>query len=103
MSAPEEDEMETSQTAGYVLLGVAALGVTYVLCLAAPRVMTLILWGLGWTGLILGWRKMRSTRYPAPPAPPERGSEKEPQVRIVKDPEHPNRWIVLPEKEAGTE
>jgi hypothetical protein len=103
MSAPEEDEMETSKVAGYLLLGAFALGVLYVLAMALPRITTLIVWGLGWTGLIWGWRRMQVAPNPAPPPPPERGSEEEPQVKTVKDPEHPNRWIVLPDDRTGTE
>lgn len=80
MSAPEEDEMETSKVAGYLLLGAFALGVLYVLAMALPRITTLIVWGLGWTGLIWGWRRMSVAPNPSPEEVPERGSEEEPQI-----------------------
>lgn len=37
---------------------------------------------------------VRGETNPAPPAPSERGSNEEPQVSMMRDQSHPNRWVV---------
>ena len=112
-----EDEVEPggSGCAGAAVITavvLAALGGVYAL---SPEGLVLGLWVVGWSALIwaTGWRpkKLRRTANPAPPPLPERGSEEEPQVTMVRDSAHPNRWIVTQpsgwvtqeiNKEAGT-
>lgn len=111
----DEVEPEGSGCAGAVVITAAvsaALAGVYAL---SPEGLVLGLWVLGWSALIwaTGWRpkKLRRTANPAPPPLPERGCEEEPQVTMVRDTAHPNRWVVAhpsrwlaenPGRETGT-
>jgi len=83
--------------AGGCLLTVAALGTGWAIFSVSRNVFVLLVWGVG---AFLIWRaakKVPGATNPAPPPPSERGSEKEPQVTMVRDTAHPNRWVVARE------
>lgn len=91
-----EEEPEGSGCAGAAVITAAALVVLCIAYTASPTVFVLSCWAWvpvwGW----LYWRKLLPrTANPAPPAPPERGSDEEPQVTLMRDQSHPNRWVVI--------
>jgi hypothetical protein len=112
----EEEEAETSSgCAGAVVLSVLVTGAVLGLYAASRTAFILLIWALGWGAVI--WvakqapKSVRGAANPAPPAPSERGSEKKPQVTVIRDRSRPNRWAVAdpspwmdwePDKEAGT-
>lgn len=82
-----------------------------ILWAAVPDAFVMLLWVLGWGAVIWSAKHLPRTANPAPPPPSERGPEQEPQVTIMRDQSHPNRWIVARpsrwmteeiDKEAGT-
>lgn len=108
----EEEAPESSGCAGAAVIAAAVL-VAMTMTYAISRTLFIgLVWAIGWGAVIWAARKpVPSTPDPAPPAPPERGSEEEPQVSIIRDTGHPNRWVVAApspwmgeeiNKEAGT-
>lgn len=101
------DEPEGSKTQGIVLLTLAAAGVgVAVFHSSYADFGALFIWIVGWAAVIWAAKrpnKMQTASNPAPPPPSEGVVEEEPQVNTVKDPKHPNRWIVLPDKRTGTD
>lgn len=108
----EEETPEKSGCAGGAVLVAASLGTGVAVYAYSRDVLVIVVWILG---AVLLWRaarkKVPGTPDPAPPPVPERGSEEEPQVTLVRDTAHPNRWLVTREspwmteeidKEAGT-
>ena len=90
----ETQEPEGSGCGGVVVLaGAAALALT-VLWRLAPNLFVLAVWGIGWGAVIWVAKKTPKIDNPSPPPPPERGTEKDPQVNVVRDTTHPNRWLV---------
>lgn len=79
------------------MLAVAALGTGWAIFSVSRNVFVLLVWGVG---AFLVWRAAKKVPHApdrTPPPAPERGPEKEPQVTMVRDTEHPNRWIVARE------
>lgn len=111
----EEEEPQGSGCAGAVVITAAVLAVLGGAYALSPTCFVLGVMGGGWAAVIwaTGWRPkwMRRTANRTPPAPSGRGPEEEPQVTMVRDTAHPNRWIVARpstwmrrqvNKEAGT-
>jgi hypothetical protein len=105
------DEPEGRGAGGCLLLA-ASFGTAVAVYAYSRDAFVLLVWAVG---SILIHRAARKkvvvTVDPAPPATSERGSQKEPQVTMVRDVAHPNRWIVIQDspwmteeidKEAGT-
>jgi hypothetical protein len=107
---PEEDGGLDRRGCGCVL-AVPATVVLVVLFTKAPDLGVGLLWVTGWGSLIWAAKRVPREANPAPPPVPERGSKEEPQVGVVRDQSHTNRWLVLRNsvwmteeitKEAGT-
>lgn len=87
--------------AGISVLVAAALGLgTAVYAISRDTLVIavwIIGWGLVWRAAKRGPKSVADAPNPAPPPLPERGSEATPQVSMVRDTAHPNRWIVATE------
>lgn len=101
---PQDDPQATaeppagpSRAAGIAVATAVVLGALTGLWAVSRTAFVLIFWTVAWGLLIREARKVPGTPDPAPPAPSERGSEKEPQVNVVRDTSHPNRWIITRE------
>lgn len=87
-----------SGCAGAAVIAAAVLGSVLGLYAISRTVFILAVWVIGWGSVI--WvakqtpKSVRGTPYSAPPAPSERGSEEKPQVSVIRDTTHPNRWAV---------
>ena len=85
-----------SRAAGGCFLILLAGGAMAALLTVAPVAGTLVLWGGGAVWLWYAANKrMPDTPNPAPPPPSEGVAEEEPQFSVVKDPNHPNRHLVV--------
>lgn len=93
---PEESSEEPSRAAGACVLVVLAGVATAAMFAASPTVGVLALWVVG---AVLLWRSVRRTANPAPPPPPERGSDANPQFTVTED--RPGHCIVHWQKEVG--
>jgi hypothetical protein len=110
-----DEEPEGSGCAGAAVIAAAALGFLCGVYAVSPEAFVLGLWALAgpvWGG-VYWWRAKHvpGTANPAPPPLSERGCEEEPQVTMVRDTKHRNRWVVARmsrwmteeiDKEAGT-
>lgn len=94
----EEEEPQGSGCAGAAVITAVVLAALGTAWAVTPNAFVLGVWGIGWGSVIWVAKKtpksVGDAANPAPPAPSERGCEKEPQVNMVRDTEHPNRWIV---------
>jgi hypothetical protein len=104
----EEPEPRGSGCAGAVVITAAVSVPLAVLYAASPEGFILALGAIGWGAVV--WvayhtpKSVQDAPDPTPPAPSERGSEEEPQVTMVRDHGHPNRWVVtVPSKWLGAE
>jgi hypothetical protein len=61
---------------------------------AAPDIGVLVVWVIGSWAIWRAAKNVRDAPNPAPPQVPERGSKEEPQVSMLRDSTHPNRWVV---------
>jgi hypothetical protein len=99
LEEPQETSGEEAlggNTAGAVLLTLASGGVGLAVFTYSRDAFVLLVWALGAIGVWWAAKKpVRDTPNPAPPPAPERGSDEEPQVILVKDPAHPNRWLAV--------
>lgn len=98
---------ERSGCAGAIVLTVLVLALAVVLFAASREAFILVFWGGAAAGLLF-WqaRKVPPASNSAPPTPSERGCEEEPQVTTIRDPSHPNRWLIIRPSEwlsAGTD
>lgn len=94
----EDDEPSGGGCGGITVLAVAALGLGAAVYAISRDTFVIVVWIIGWALVVKAARKpVQSTPDPAPPPPPERGSEEKPQVKMVRDTTHPNRWIVAAE------
>jgi len=93
VSDPEEPE-ERSGAGGGCVLAMCAAGAGAAVYAVSRDVFVIVIWVVSWA---LIWWVARAPN-PAPPPVPEVVPVEEPQVSIVKDPDHPNRWIVNPRK-----
>jgi len=88
----------TPEQQGAAVLTVAAAGVGIAVFVYSRDAFVLLVWAIG--AAAVWWAAKRPNKSvqhapdPAPPPLPERGSEKEPQVSMVRDASHPNRWMV---------
>ncbi|WP_411119002.1 hypothetical protein [Streptomyces sp. 058-1L] len=81
----EEPTPEASRTAGgCVLLGLAAIAVA-ALYAVSETALVLVGWAVGAAALWRAARSVPSAANPAPPAPPERGSNTKPLFTVVQD------------------
>ena len=99
MNEDEQDEgPRNGGCAGITVLAVAALGLGTAIYAISRDTFVIAVWIIGWVLVVKAARKpVQDTSDPAPPAPPERGPEEKPQVKMVRDTAHPNRWIVAAE------
>lgn len=100
MSAESEDDdlPEGGGCAGVTVLTVAALGLGTAVYAISSDAFVIAVWIIGWALVVKAALKpVQSTPDPAPPPLPERGPEEKPQVKMVRDTTHPNRWIVATE------
>lgn len=114
MSEGEEPEEtpESSGCAGAAVIAAAALVAVFGTYAISRTAFIGLVWIISWGAVIWAARKpVPGTPDPAPPPVPERGSEEEPQVSMLRDKSHPNRWVVAARspwmdqeisKEAGT-
>lgn len=87
---PEEDP----EGGGWCLLVAAAAGVGVAVFAYSRDAFVILFWVIGAVALWKANKKMPSAPDRTPPPTPKRGSEQEPQVNVVRDPTHPNRWTV---------
>lgn len=91
---------EEPEPQGYGCAAVTVIAILTAVPLAALWLISrdlfiVAVWVVAWWMVIRAARKsVPGTPDPAPPPPPERGSEEEPQVTMVRDTAHPNRWNV---------
>lgn len=99
MSAePEDDVPEGGGCAGVTVLTVAALGLGTAIYAISSDTLVIAVWIVGWALVVKAARKpVQNTPDHSPPPLPERGPEEKPQVKMVRDTTHPNRWIVATE------
>lgn len=83
-----------SRAAGVAVVAVVGAGVGGGVYAAVPDVAVLGLWTVA--TVTVWWavsRPLPSTANPAPPAPPERGSDENMQFSVVEG-DHPHHWRV---------
>lgn len=95
MSEEEPQEREGSGCAGAAVVTAAVLALAGILYAASPTVFVLGFWAVGWGAIIWHAKRVPPTTNPAPPPAPEGVAEEEPQVTVLRDKSHPNRWLVL--------
>lgn len=84
--------------AGLTVLAVAALGLGTAIYAISHSTFVIAVWIIGWTLVVKAARKpVQNAPDRTPPPLPERGGEEEPQVKMVRDPSHRNRWVVATE------
>lgn len=94
----DDDGPRNGGCAGITVLTVAALGLGVAVYAISSDAFVIAVWITGWALVVKAARKpVQSTPDPAPPPLPERGAEEKPQVKMVRDTSHPNRWIVATE------
>lgn len=92
----EEEEPEGSGCAGATVIAAVVLATVLGLYAISRTAFILLVWIIGWGTVIWAARKpVPSTPDPAPPPPSEGAVEKEPQVSVIRDTGHPNRWLIL--------
>lgn len=99
VNGPEEEpepEMLSGSIAGAAVLTVASGGVGFAVFAYSRDAFVLLVWALGAAAVWYAAKKpVPSTPNPAPPPPPEGVEVEEPQVSVVRDPSHPNRWLTI--------
>lgn len=98
---PAEDLPESSPAAGACVLVVLGGAVLAGVWAASPSAAVLTVWVVG-AGAV--WWCVRHTANPAPPPPPERGPDTNPQFTIVEDREGHCvvQWTMAPPKTTET-
>lgn len=89
------DEREGSGCAGAAVVTAAVLALGGIFYAASPTFFVLGFWVVGWGAIIWAAKHVPATANPAPPQTPEGVREEEPQVTVLRDKSHPNRWLVL--------
>ena len=88
----------TPEQQGAAVLVTAAAGVGIAVFVYSRDAFVLLVWVLG--AVAVWWAGCRPNKpvqdapNPAPPPLSERGSEEEPQVTLMRDTTHANRWMV---------
>lgn len=94
----DDDVPEGAGCAGITVLTVAALGLGTAIYAISSDTFVIAVWIVGWALVVKAARKpVQSTPDRTPPPLPERGPEEKPQVKMVRDTTHPNRWVVAAE------
>ncbi len=89
---PEEESGGCAGAVVVIVLMTAAIGILWSL---SPELFVIGMWVIGWGALVWHAKRVPPTANPAPPPPPEGVAEEEPQVALVPDPSHRNRWLVV--------
>lgn len=88
----------TPEQQGAAVLVAAAAGVGLAVFVYSRDAFVLLVWALGayavWWAAKKPNKSVQDAPDRTPPGPSKRGSEKEPQVSMVRDTTHPNRWVV---------
>lgn len=91
----EVTEPEGSGCGGYVILTAAAAGLGAAIYAYSRDGFVILFWVVG---AVLLWRAARKVHHApdsTPPAPSERGPKASPQVTLIRDQSHPNRWVAI--------
>lgn len=88
------DEEPVSRAAGGCLLAAAGVGVGAAIYALSRDALVIVVWFIGFVLLYRAAKRVPHASNPAPPPLSESGSEAKPQVDIVQDPDHHNRWMV---------
>lgn len=91
----EEQEPQGSETAGGCMLLAVSTGLGFAVYNISRDLLVIVVWVIG-TALIgrACRNKVQRPVNSAPPAPSKRGCEEEPQVTVMRDKTHPNRWVI---------
>jgi len=99
----EDDTPEGTGCAGAAVATTVVLGFASLMWAITPTFSVLALWAVGWGAIIWAAKRVPPTPNPAPPPAPEGAVEEEPQVTLMRDPSHPNRWLTVgPSKWLGS-
>lgn len=91
---PEKTPERNGGCAGVAVITIAALGLGVAFYAVSRDLLVAVIWVTGAVLLYRVAKKVPDAANPTPPAPSERGCEEEPQVTVVRDFSHPNRWLV---------
>lgn len=91
---PEEAPARNGGCAGVAVITIAALGLGVAFYAVSRDLLIVVVWVTGAVLLYRAAKKMPGTANPAPPPVPEGAVGEEPQVTVVRDFSHPNRWLV---------
>jgi hypothetical protein len=95
MKTKFEKDVEPEGTAGgWFLLIAAGCGVMAAIFAMARDVGILLVWAVGSYAIYRAAKNVRGAANPAPPPAPECHEVAQPQVTMVRDTEHSNRWVV---------
>lgn len=91
----------SAPASGVAVLVAVALGTGAALFAYSRDTLVILVWVVGavllYRAAKRGPKSVQGAPDPAPPPLPERGPKQEPQVSLVRDTTHPNRWIVTRE------
>lgn len=90
-----DDAPEGTGCAGAAVAVVVVGGFASLMWAITPTYSVLALWAVGWGAIIWAAKHVPHTPDPAPPPPPEGVVEEKPQVTLMRDPSHPNRWLTV--------
>lgn len=94
---------EGTGCAGAAVAVVVVLGLASLMWAISPTYSVLGLWAVGWGAIIWTAKHVPPAPNPAPPPAPEGAAQEEPQVTLMRDPSHPNRWLTVgPSKWLGS-
>lgn len=91
---PEETPARNGGCAGVAVITAAALGLGVAFYAVSRDLLIVAVWFTGAVLLYRAAKKVPDAVNPAPPPVPEGAVEEEPQVTVVRDFSHPNRWLV---------
>lgn len=84
----------TPEQQGAAVLVMAAAGLGLAVFVYSRDAFVLLVWALGAAAVWYAARKPNKIDNPSPPPPPDPSQKQEPQVTMVRDTTHPNRWAV---------
>lgn len=88
-----DDGPEGTGCAGAAVATMVVLGFASLMWAITPTFSVLALWAVGWGAIIWAAKRVPPAPNPAPPPAPEGAAEEKPQVTLMRDPDHPNRWL----------